>query len=125
MSTFILILLGVIGGMAGGMGLGGGTILIPLLTIFLNIVQKQAQFLNVFSFVIMAIFIIFFHIKNKLVKIFPALIFSVFGVISSLVASLFVKNISNNVLKVCFGVFLLILATIQIIALISTKKQKK
>lgn len=125
MNIILLILLGFIGGVAGGMGLGGGTILIPLLSIFLHIVQKEAQFLNVFSFIIMATFIIFFHIKNKLVEVFPALIFSIFGVLSSLVASLFVKNISNNVLKIYFGLFLLLLAFIQIISLISNKKQKK
>ncbi len=125
MNIFLLILLGIVGGVAGGMGLGGGTILIPLLTIFLNVAQKQAQFLNVFSFVIMAIFIIIFHIKNKLVTVFPALIFSSFGVVFSFATSLFVKNISNNVLKVWFGIFLLVLAGVQIIALITKKKQKK
>lgn len=125
MNVFLLILLGIVGGVAGGMGLGGGTILIPLLTIFLNVVQKQAQFLNVFSFVIMAVFIIIFHIKNKLIIVFPALIFSAFGVVFSFATSLFVKNISNNSLKIWFGIFLLVLAGVQIIALLTKKKQKK
>ena len=125
MRVVILIILGIVGGIAGGMGLGGGTILIPLLSIFLGILQKEAQFLNVFSFVIMAIFIMYFHIKNKLIKIFPALMFSALGVIFSLIASIFVKGLSNNVLKVCFGVFLLFLALFQIIGLIANKKQKK
>ena len=36
MTIFLLILFGLLGGIFGGMGMGGGTMLIPLLTIFLN-----------------------------------------------------------------------------------------
>ena len=75
----LFIFVGLLGGIAGGMGMGGGTILIPLLNIFLNIAQKEAQLFNVFSFVLMAGFIVFIHIKNKLINVFPALVFSVIG----------------------------------------------
>ena len=51
------ILAGAIGGIIGGMGMGGGTLLIPLLTIFLGISQKLAQAYNLISFLIMAIFV--------------------------------------------------------------------
>ena len=37
-----LILSGVVSGILGGMGMGGGTLLIPILTIFLNFAQKNA-----------------------------------------------------------------------------------
>ena len=61
MNILFFILIGLIGGIAGGMGIGGGTLLIPLLTIFLNVAQKEAQLLNVFSFVIMAIFVVYLY----------------------------------------------------------------
>ena len=77
----INILLGLIGGFLGGMGLGGGTLLIPLLISFAGIVQQQAQFINLFSFIIMSIFVLFVHFKNKLIDLFPAIIISIIGTI--------------------------------------------
>ena len=122
---FILyILTGFLGGILAGMGMGGGTILIPLLSLFVGIAQKQAQFINVFSFVIMSLFIIYIHLKNKFVKVFPALIFSFFGTIFATISAIFVQDIPPNTLKVCFGVFLLIIAIWQLIALIIKKNQK-
>ena len=125
MNTFCFILIGLISGIASGMGLGGGTVLIPLLSIFLNIVQKEAQLLNLFSFVIMSIIVVFIHIKNKLINVFPAIVFSLFGTVFAIISSLFVKDIPNGILKICFGVFLILLALIQILILVIKKNQKK
>lgn len=38
----LLVLAGIAAGALGGMGMGGGTILIPVLTIFFDVEQKQA-----------------------------------------------------------------------------------
>ena len=67
MEYFLYILFGALGGLIGGMGMGGGTILIPLLTLFLNVPQLQAQTINLISFIPMAIVSLIIHIKNKLV----------------------------------------------------------
>ena len=125
MKQIFFILIGLISGIAGGMGMGGGTLLIPLLSIFLGVAQKEAQLLNVFSFVIMAIFVVYIHIKNKLINAFPAIIFSVLASIFAVVSSLLVKDISNTTLKTFFGVFLIVLALIQVFSLIIKKRQKK
>ena len=50
MAFFVLILLGFIGGIPAGMGMGGGTVTIPLLTLFGGVEQKIAQSANLFSF---------------------------------------------------------------------------
>ncbi|MBR4003420.1 MAG: TSUP family transporter [Clostridia bacterium] len=125
MNQVFFILIGLISGIAGGMGMGGGTLLIPLLSIFLGVVQKEAQLLNVFSFVIMAIFVVYIHIKNKLINVFPAIMFSVLAAVFAVIFSLLVKDISNTTLKTFFGVFLIILALIQAFSLIIKKRQKK
>lgn len=125
MKQIFFILIGLISGIAGGMGMGGGTLLIPLLSIFLGVAQKEAQLLNVFSFVIMAIFVVYIHIKNKLINVFPAIIFSVLAGFFAVVSSLLVKDISNTTLKTFFGVFLIVLALIQVFSLIIKKRQKK
>lgn len=119
----LFIFVGLLGGIAGGMGMGGGTILIPLLNIFLNIAQKEAQLFNVFSFILMAGFIVFIHIKNKLINVFPALVFSVIGSFFAVITAFFVKDIPSSKLQIFFGIFLIILAVIQIFALL-VKKNK-
>lgn len=122
---FILhVLAGFLGGILASMGMGGGTILIPLLSLFVGIAQKEAQFINVFSFVIMSGAIIYIHLKNKLVKVFPALVFSFFGTIFATISAFFVRNIPTNNLKVGFGVFLLVIAVWQLVVLIIKKNQK-
>ncbi|MGB9679340.1 MAG: sulfite exporter TauE/SafE family protein, partial [Thermoanaerobacteraceae bacterium] len=45
-----LFFIGILSGIIGGMGLGGGTILIPALTIFAGIEQHLAQSINLLSF---------------------------------------------------------------------------
>ena len=119
----LFIFIGLLGGIAGGMGMGGGTILIPLLSIFLNVAQKEAQLFNVFSFIIMAGIIVFIHIKNKLINVFPALVFSFIGSIFAVITAVFVKDIPSSKLQIFFGIFLIVLAVIQIISLF-VKKNK-
>ena len=50
-----LIISGVLGGLLGGMGMGGGTLLIPLLTIFCGLNQHLAQAINLIAFIPMAV----------------------------------------------------------------------
>jgi uncharacterized membrane protein YfcA len=45
----ILTLIGFFAGIIGGMGMGGGTILIPALILFANIDPKMAQSINLLS----------------------------------------------------------------------------
>ena len=59
------IIIGLIAGIIGGMGMGGGTVLILLLTMFANIEQHVAQGSNVVFFIPTAIAAIFVFIKNK------------------------------------------------------------
>ena len=67
MRLLYLILAGIISGIIGGMGMGGGTLLIPILTIFLAFEQRSAQAINLLVFIPMALIALIIHIKNKLV----------------------------------------------------------
>ena len=58
---------GIISGVLGGMGMGGGTILIPLLSIFYAVSQHTAQATNLISFIPMSVIALIIHLKNKLV----------------------------------------------------------
>ena len=116
---------GVISGIIAGMGMGGGTLLIPILTLFLKIDQRLAQGINLIVFVPMAIATLIIHCKNKLVDLKIGVPIMVSGIFSSLIGSLMVMKISSYVLRKCFGVFLLLVGVWQIVSIFYPKKEKK
>ena len=124
MTIFLLILFGVIGGIFGGMGMGGGTMLIPLLTIFLNFSQKVSQGFNIFSFLVMAVFALIIHIKNGLVDIKSVIPIVLSGILFSLGGAYLANLVKGNVLKIIFGVFLILLAIFEIFKLFKENKKK-
>lgn len=110
MSFIYYLIAGFAGGLLGGMGMGGGTVLIPILTIFLGVEQHVAQAANLIAFLPMALFSLKIHSQRGLVKkegilsiIIPAVLLSAAG---GLAASL----LPAVVLKKLFGVFLIGLA---------------
>ena len=124
MTIFLLILFGVIGGIFGGMGMGGGTMLIPLLTIFLNFSQKVSQGFNIFSFLVMAVFALIIHIKNGLVDIKSVIPIVLSGILFSLGGAYLANLVKGNVLKIIFGVFLILLGLFEIFKLFKENKTK-
>ena len=118
----ILILFGFLSGILGGMGMGGGTVLIPLLTIFLSFSQKTAQAFNLFSFLLMCIFALVIHFKNGLVefkKVIPIILISLpFSFVGWYIAT----YIDEKILKIAFGVFLLLISLIEIVKLFKKNK---
>ena len=61
----LVCLIGFFAGIIGGMGMGGGTILIPALVLFANIDPKLAQSINLLSSIPMTLAALLIHIKNK------------------------------------------------------------
>ena len=110
---FYLFLAGLISGIVGGMGMGGGTLLIPILTIFLSFPQKSAQGVNLLVFIPMSIVALIIHIKNRLVdfKIGVPVILS--GMSFSLLGSFLANKTPNDNLRLYFGMFLLAIGVFQ------------
>lgn len=103
---------GIAGGVIGGMGMGGGTLLIPILTLLLSVGQLEAQAINLIVFVPMAIVTLIIHIKNKLVD-FKKLIYSLpLALVLAIIGALLVKKIDESILKTTFGVFMLIVGVV-------------
>ena len=115
---------GIIGGIIGGMGMGGGTLTIPILTIFLSYAQLSAQGVNLIAFLPMSIIALIIHIKNHLVAFKQTWLLALVGCIFSLGGALLANHISNAVLKKLFAVFLIGLAIWQIVEMIKAKKKK-
>jgi hypothetical protein len=107
--VFKMIIAGFVSGLIGGMGIGGGTVLIPVLTLLFGMEQKTAQALNILYFIPTAIAAIIMHRKNNLIetKILPALI--VGGVVGAIAGSVVAMRLNNAVLSKLFAVFLLIM----------------
>lgn len=121
-----LIVAGLVSGIIGGMGMGGGTLLIPILTIFLGFSQKSAQAINLLVFIPMAIFSLIIHIKNKLVDFNVGIPIMLIGIIFSILGSTLANLLTNENLKIFFGIFLLIVGVYQGIQTItSIKKSNK
>jgi hypothetical protein len=100
------ILAGLASGIISGMGIGGGTILIPVLVFILNVDQHIAQSINLLYFVPTASIALFVHIKNKRIDMKLALIIVAFGVAGAILGSYFAVSVPSVMLKKMFGIFL-------------------
>lgn len=117
MDIFLFILFGILGGVLGGMGMGGGTLLIPLLTIFLSVEQKTAQGINLIAFLPMAIIALIIHFKNKMISTKEILWIIIPGVIASVSFSFLASSLDNKVLGFLFGIFLILIAVYEAVEL--------
>ena len=114
---------GVVGGLIGGMGMGGGTLLIPLLTIFYNVGQHTAQAINLISFIPMSVIALIIHFRNGYVETKNVIWIILAGVITC-TASCFLANvIKGDLLKRLFGAFLLVLSICQFVKNIKGNKE--
>ena len=103
----IFILLGLLAGVIGGMGIGGGTILIPALILLTNISQHQAQGLNLLSFIPAALAASITYFKNKSIEISLFLPLVISGVIGAVLGSLLAVHLPASLLRRLFGIFLI------------------
>ena len=116
MKILIYSLIGLAAGVFGGMGMGGGTVLIPMLTLLKGIPQHTAQAINLISFIPMAAVALVLHIKNKLVDFDGILYMIVPGAMFSATFSYISANINGEILSKIFGGFLVLLAFVQFFA---------
>lgn len=119
------ILMGLVSGIVSGTGMGGGTILIFLLTFIMGIEQHIAQATNLIFFIPTSIVAIIVNLKNKNIDIPLAIIISVFGILGAIIGANISINIDVKILKKCFGVFLAIIAINEIYSIVKEYKKTK
>jgi uncharacterized membrane protein YfcA len=105
----ITIIAGLLSGIISGMGIGGGAILIPVLTMFLGVNQHVAQCANLYYFVPTAVAALIIHIKNKSVDFKTAAFIIGFGLVGALAGSFIAVRISTGILRKIFAGFLFIM----------------
>lgn len=116
----MLILIGFLSGVISGMGIGGGTILIPALVLLNNLPQHQAQGINLIYFLPTAVVALILHkksgnIETKIIK--PIILFGLLGAVAG---SLLAWSIDADMLRKIFGIFLIIMGVAELF-----KKEKR
>ncbi len=113
MTIFLYIIFGILAGVFGGLGMGGGTLLIPLLTIFLGLDQKLCQGINLIAFLVMALISLVIHYKNGYLETKNIYIIILSGLVFSGMGALLANYLPSEVLRMAFGVFLCVLSVFE------------
>ena len=100
------LLAGLLGGVLAGMGMGGGTLTIPLLVLALGVDQLTAQFANLAAFLPTGAASLVVHVKNGLVDIK--------GLAAFIIPA--VAHDASDILGKLFGGFLVAVAVASLVA---------
>lgn len=125
----IVIAVSVLGGVIGGMGMGGGTLLIPLLTLAAGLEQHLAQSVNLMAFVPMSIVAVIIHNKNGYIDIKSSIPITCAALIGAIGGSLLARYSGGYILRAGYGAFLIALGAYQMFITVKTalknRRQKK
>ena len=102
-------LVGFCSGIISGMGIGGGTILIPALLFFTDITQQQAQGVNLIYFVPTAITALITHQKKGNLDWKTAKPLAVLGLTGAAAGAFLAVSLESEILRRIFGGFLFLM----------------
>ena len=108
------IIIGIIAGIATSLGIGGGAILVLLLTLFFGMSQTSAQAVNLICYIPASLISIFFNFKQKNIHIKNCYMLILFGSFGAYIGSTISKSINAELLKKVFALFLLCFALYEI-----------
>lgn len=115
-------LVGFCSGIISGMGIGGGTILIPALLFFTDITQQQAQGVNLIYFIPTAITALITHQKKGTLDWKTAKPLAILGLAGAAAGAFLAVSLESEVLRKIFGGFLFLMGLSEIF---KKKKEKK
>lgn len=108
----LLALAGLLGGVLAGMGMGGGTLLIPALTLLLGVSQKGAQGINMLSFLPAAALALYIHKKGGRLEKGGNKVMILWGVAGAVLGALVAHFVNEPFLKKAFGGFIMVMAAV-------------
>ena len=109
MSYIGYVIIGLLAGIISGLGIGGGTLLIPALTFIYDLPQQQAQSVNLIYFIPTATVALISHFKSGNIEKKPVKKLVLFGVTGAIAGSIIAVNMNPEVLRRVFGGFLLLM----------------
>ena len=107
------ILIGIISGIIGGLGMGGGTVLILFLSLFLDVEQHVAQSTNIIFFVPTAISAIAVNLKHKNIDLKMAIPICLWGILGAFIGACISMKMNVSLLRKSFGSFLILIGIYQ------------
>ena len=117
---------GIISGMVSGIGMGGGAILILVLSVFMGVDQHIAQATNLVFFIPTSISAIITTIKEKLINWKIGLTVAISGIVGAIIGAKISVKLDVKYLKKYFGIFLILITIYEIYSLvIQYKKERK
>ena len=125
MTYFWISLVSIASGILGGLGMGGGTILIPALVLLFDMPQHFSQAVNLAVFVALAIISLIVHTKNKLVNYKVGIICGIIACISAVGFAFLAKSIDGKILRIILGVFLIIIGVVETVKVFVKNVNKK
>lgn len=124
MQFIYFILAGLLGGILAGMGMGGGTLTLPILVLVMNVAQLTAQFANLIAFLPSGTAALFVHVKNGLVRKENLIYMLVQSIIACVGCSFFATEANGDLLKKLFGGFLVLVAVVSFVSKIAKEVKK-
>lgn len=125
MRFLFLILVGFCSGIFAGMGMGGGTFLVPLLSLCFGVEQIFCQSTNVLCFLILAIVCFVIYAFKKLIDFRVMLLVGLPASIVAGFACVFSMRIYSNVLRIIFACFIILIGIAMFVMNLLQKKRCK
>ena len=125
MEFIYYLLISIVSGVLAGMGMGGGTLLIPALTLIMDVDQQLAQATNLLVFVPCAIICCIIYFKSKLIDFRNSWLIVLSASAISIVAVLVAVKLKSKTLSIIFGTFLIVLGVVQfVLTIVKSCKNK-
>jgi hypothetical protein len=103
----LIYIIGLFMGILSGLAIGGGTLLVPALVIFMGISQHVAQGICLASFIPTAMVAVITHYRQGNVKVKLALCLTVGALLGAAVGSTLANRVDAQLLRKIFGFFLI------------------
>lgn len=116
MTVFWAIIAGFFSGVAGAMGLGGGSVLLIYLTVFAGVQQLQAQGINLLFFIPIALFSTVIYAKRGVINWRRVGFMAACGVVGTLLGSYILNFLEPKLLRRLFGGLVLLYGLISLFA---------
>lgn len=111
MNEILAVLIAIAGGLAGGLvGVGGGVLFVPALTIFLDLTQVEAESTSLLMIVIVALVGAIRQNGYGNVRIREAIVIGVLSPLGVLAGVAIANNVSERVLQLTFAALALFMA---------------
>ena len=125
MRFLLLVISGLFSGVFAGMGMGGGTFLIPLLSLCFGVDQVVCQSTNVVCFLILSVVCFVIYVKKKLIDFKVMICVGLPASIVAGVSCVLSLKIHSDILKMIFAGFIVLVGVLMFVINLLPKYKKK